>query len=101
MNTNKLSYAELSENGIIVLRNTENGEYAYTGTDGRLHMSHGADRERTVPVQECETYALSLSFSPVHLVFDELGKVAWDQSEPKLDRLPLSRMWLEGQAKMA
>lgn len=90
----QFSYADLD--GVIVIRNEENNQYAYTGKDGRLYMSQGADRLRTISPEDVENISLSCVFHPIPLQYGEDEHLVF----PAINNAPLTRMWLEGQAKL-
>lgn len=86
---------------VIVLQNGDTGETVYTSAaDGRLYMTHGADKKRAIAPERLEMIAAAFPFSPVMLAFAADGSIDFEHTIPDLTRLPLSRMWVEGQENM-
>lgn len=86
---------------VILLLSKYNGEAAYTSAvDGRLYMTSGADKKHTVKKERIDMITGAFPPSPVMWAFDESGNIDWENTVPDLSRLNLSRLWLEGQAKL-
>jgi len=86
---------------IQVLYNSDNGQAAYqSAADGRLYMTSGADRNRTIKKERLEMISGSFPYSPVMFAWNEDGSINWDDTIPDVTHLSLSKMWLEGQAHM-
>lgn len=87
---------------VIVVKNADTGVAVYTSAaDGRLYMTSGADKKRTIPQERLDMIESSFPFYPLLPGYeDKDGTFSWEDTVPDLSALPLTRMWLQAQENM-